>query len=165
MKLVLWLAAFAACSTVPGIAAAGQGLKEIEVSGSTAAAEWSDQVGRQLNGALRFPHVFRPWEAPEGTVTFSRGADGRPRDIALFEQTGNRRLVRAAIDAVARLDAIPPLPGAARVVRANLIYAATEESLERQSAALRQKEAVRIARDRDSGHRVAVLTSAPSIDG
>jgi TonB family protein len=157
MKLVLWLAAFAACSTVPGIAAAGQGLKEIEVSGSTAAAEWSDQV----------PHVFRPWEAPEGTVTvtFSRGADGRPRDIALFEQTGNRRLVRAAIDAVARLDAIPPLPGAARVVRANLIYAATEESLERQSAALRQKEAVRIARDRDSGHRVAVLTSAPSIGG
>lgn len=167
MKRVLWLAAFAACSSVSAIGAAGQGIDEIEVSGSTAVAAWSEAVGRQIGEVQQFPHVFRPWDMPEGTitVTFTRGEDGRARDIALYERSGDRRLVRPALEAIARLEALPPLPGGARAVRANLIYALSEDSLDQQTAALARKEAVRLARDRDSGTRVAVLTSAPSIGG
>ena len=170
MKYVLWFAAFAACGSVSATAQTGPDPVSMEVRGSAAVASWAEDVERKLDNAIHFPRGFPEWRIPEGTitVTFRRGSDGRAQDVTVIDSSGDRSLVGAARDAVRRLDGISPLPspdGAERMIRANIIFAASEDSLDQQMAAVRSKETMRVARERGSDQRALVLQLSPRTRG
>lgn len=170
MKYVLWFAVFAACGSVSALAQTLPDPASMEVRGSAEVASWSENVEHKLDSAIRFPRGFPEWRVPEGTVTvtFRRGDDGRAKDIAVVDRSGDPSLVAAARSAVARLEGIGPLPGldgAERTVRANIVFAATEDSLDQQMAVVRKKEAARLARESGKGQRTLVLQLNPRSRG
>jgi hypothetical protein len=88
--------------------------------------------------------------------------------VTVIDRSGERSLVGAALDAVGRLEGIGPLPGqdgAERMIRANLIFAASEDSFDQQMAAVRSKESIRVARERGSDQRALVLQLSPRTRG
>lgn len=170
MRNVLWLAAFAACGSVSALAQTLPDPALLEVRGSTEVASWTEDVGRKLDSAIRYPRGLPEWDIPEGTVTvtFRRGGDGRAKDIAVVDRSGDPSLVAAARSAVARLEGIGPLPGpdgSEQTVRANIVFAATEESLDQQMAVVRSKEAARLARENGKDQRTLVLQLNPRSRG
>ena len=125
-------------------------------------AQWSQKLGRQLDRRLVYPQTSPPWEIAEGTVLvrFACGDDGKPAAVKLFRCSGNRKIDQAALNAVSRMNTMHPMP--ARIAhnvgfQANIIFAVDQESLDRQSNALRRDEALRLASNPDRERAIVVL--------
>lgn len=88
---------------------------------------WSARVGQDISQNMRFPRDLSSSEAPEGLVqvTFKCSEDGRPSDVALLETSGSRRLDRAGMAAVQRVQSLHPLPNGIdhnQVYKAQLLF-------------------------------------------
>lgn len=162
MKFVL-IAALAASFAVPAGSAPGRVQSDvIQVQGETTMTRWTKDVSRKLDRHLRYPRESAFTAVPEGTVSvsFACGENGSPSGVTLFDSSGHRSLDRAAIQAVAQIKGLHPLPERmqqGQAIRANIIFAKDEDSLERQIDKLRQSEIRRIAQDRRDGRVVVVI--------
>lgn len=162
MKLIL-IAALAASFAVPAGSAPGNMQSDtIQVRGEAAMTRWAQGVSRKLDRNLRYPWHYAYTVAPQGTVSvsFACGENGSPSGVTLFDSSGHRSLDRAAIQAVTQIKGLHPLPDRmqqGQIIRANIIFAEDEASLERQIDKLRQAEVRRIAQDRRDGRVVVVI--------
>lgn len=123
---------------------------------------WRDQVSRELSGHLRYPRAFGAAVQESGfvTVRFRCGEDGQPVDVAVARRSSSSGLNRAALLAVSRLRSLHPLPeGLARgqAFQANVVFATSQASLERQIALLRQAETARLAAGNKAEREVLAL--------
>lgn len=159
----LFLLAAAACLATPAFSQSDNQVPMVITAASRpTVTQWSQKLERQLDQHLQYPQTFRPSDDAEGTVSvrFVCDGDGKPTAVALFRSSGNRRIDLAAMRAVALMDTLHPMP--TRIshdarFQANIIFAADQPSLDRQQKALRQNEALRIARDNARERTIVVL--------
>lgn len=163
MKLVLLAAVAVGCIAVPaGSQAQNAAPIVIKAPVQPGLTQWVRSVGTELDRHLVYPAAYPGWDYPEGTVSvgFSCSPDGKPASVALVRSSGNRLLDQAVMTAVERMNTLHPLPAQVNggtPIRANIIFAADEQSLARQQSRLRREEARLAASERHSGRQVVVL--------
>jgi len=109
-------------------------------------AQWARNVSRKLDGALRYPSLFSNEIAPPGIVSvrFHAGDDGRPTSLTVERTSGKRKLDRAAMAAIARINTLNPMPVPFRSDQrfvANILFAKDWEQHDQQTAFLRREAA------------------------
>lgn len=101
---------------------------------------WSGRVVRALDRNLYYPIPIRgvPDEGV-ASVKFLCSEDGTPAKVAIVKSSGSRVLDAAAVRAVRRIVTLHPLPDGIthdQPFQANILYATSQEKLDRQVAAL-----------------------------
>lgn len=135
------LVCLAIISTVPSAVAANAKHDIVAVAPIPSVQQWAATVSHRLDGALRYPYVFRE-PAPSGgvSVIFRCSDDGKPSTIQVVRSSGHARLDRAAVAGLQRIKTMHPLPlgiGHDQLFQANIVFATDEPTLVREAAALR----------------------------
>ena len=135
MKYALVAASAVVLLSPVQVAAQGRTPIEIEANRPTLAA-WVADVSGAIDTNLRYPSYFgrNGPESGYASISFRVGADGAPVDVVLRRTSGSSRLDRAALNAVAGLSGIEPMPRSSssmQSVRANIVFAADEVTLAR----------------------------------
>ncbi len=173
MKHVLLAAAAASTFLFPAISQ-GQSndADQIVIRGAHTPSfgQWRESLSHKLSDSLVYPRAFRTTGLAEGTVAiqFACGEDGTPNSVRLLRSSGDRSLDQAALKAATRIKGLHPLPAqllGGETIRANLIFAGDNDSLDRQISALRKHEAQLTAEERRTGKRVAVVDARASHQG
>ncbi|WP_338466896.1 energy transducer TonB [Novosphingobium sp. ZN18A2] len=163
------LAAFAVVLLAPGQSLA-KDRAPIEIKAPRVTLSgWVSDVSKALDENLRYPLDSFPAlpESGYASITFRVGADGSPVDVTLRRSTGNKRLDRAAMLAVAGMTNIGPLPataGVARKVRANILFAADAVTLA-ELAREERRDMARLAATSEGRNEIALTTSAAPTAG
>ena len=161
--LVAPTAAHTAQQTAPEITVTAPAADELRA--------WSTRVGSAIDREMRYPRKIGQTITEEGVVdvTFRCSADGSPTDVALARTSGSRRLDRAGLQAVQRVDSLHPLPNGvnhAQLYRARMLFAIDDGMgrSARKAATLREKADVanaRLAHNRQTAART-VVTLVPA---
>lgn len=139
----------------------------VTVNAPTLAA-WSAGLSRSLSAAMRYPRFVTKLPPAEGLarVRFVCSDSGAPAGVELVQSSGDRRIDRAALDAVRRIKTLHPLPGGLahdqRYVAA-LMFATSQESLARQLRTLREQSVARA--DKGPGGEIALVAAPGRVAG
>lgn len=135
------LACLAIVSATPFAVAARSNQDIVAVAPILSTQQWTTTFSRRLDGALRYPYVFR--EAPPSggvSVTFRCSDDGKPSTFQVVRSSGHAQLDRAAVAGLKRIKTMHPLPlgiGHNQLFQANIVFATDEPTLIKEAAALR----------------------------
>lgn len=166
MKYAL-MAALTVTSAISGISAAQDQLPILIESNRGAVAQWVAGVSRDLENQLHYPRALLGRAPPEGIVSvrFNCAEDGRPVEIVLIRHSGANLLDDSALRAVARLKALHPLPAGLVVgqrVQANIFFAKSEYTLERQYERLRRETQKNLAAGKADNNLLAINLRLPA---
>lgn len=108
-------------------------------------AGWSATLSRSLGAAMRYPHFFSNEVPADGTarVRFVCSPSGVPAGLELVRSSGNVRIDGAALAALRRIKTMHPLPLGVSPDQhyvAAIVFAASQESLDRQLRAIRKEQ-------------------------
>lgn len=126
-------------------------------------AQVSADLGRQLFHASR--SARREMGDGIAVVRFACGKDGKPGRIALYRQSGNADIDRAAVGAVERLSSFhPPPDGIAegQLFQANIVFADSRREHDRLRRQLAREEAERFASSPAERAVLVFASGAPS---
>ncbi len=135
----------------------------VRAEGAPTMQKWVNRLTGKLEHNLVPIRALNYGERTDGyaVVQFSCGSDGLAHDIALTQSSNNRLVARAAMRAVARLNSLHPMPigiTTGQKVRANIIFAESEDGLAKQLRMLRRDETRRgAAGSSDNGERIVIL--------
>ena len=107
-------------------------------------AAWSAKFSQTLSDAMRDPRSYGNEPSPEGwaRVRFSCSDSGAPTGVELVQSSGDRRIDRAALEAVRRIKTMHPLAAGIKHDQryvAELAFANSSDTLEHQLQSLRKR--------------------------
>jgi len=133
MKNVL-LTAMAVIMVLFPSAHAKQRGADINVTAPPTVQVWAAKLARTLDERMRYPRALGPAERLAGFVhvRFAMESDGSLKGMWLSKTSGNRKIDRAALDAVSRLNRVSVMPigiQAGRKIEAHLFFAEDEQQM------------------------------------
>lgn len=130
-------------------------------AGHETVGQWSQRVGRSLDGQLAYPQLFGRTEQGLAKVQFQCSEDGRPGNITMLSSSGSNILDHAAMTAVKGIRTLHPLPDGIspnRSFQAWVAFAQDSDSLKQMmSQSHRQADQMnaRVERERLNGRQTA----------
>jgi len=105
---------------------------------------WAGRLSQQISDNLTVPNLVGARSDVSGLVSvrFHCGPDGRPTALTITRRSGIREIDNAALRAIGKLNSLHPLPDemtTGRSVRADIVFAQDQITLDRLSAKLNQE--------------------------
>lgn len=161
MRIPLYLAISCGLLAAVPAQAKHQGKSIVVVGERLSLADWSKKMTGSLERHMIYPEYLTRIEPNEGVVrvSFLCSEEGKPTAVTLLDSSGHHEIDEAALRAVRHIPTLHPLADGlthAQRYQAVLLFAKSQESHDRQIAAIREDAARRNAWFGTGGAQVAM---------